>query len=59
MTKNDFIHLAIEDKNGRACLSLDGHEIKNIEFFEIKKSGEDGLLPGTTTLTLKMTVKYP
>lgn len=58
VTKNDFPHLVAGDKNGRGRLSLDGYELKNVESYEIK-SGEDRLLPGTATLTLKMTVKYP
>ena len=55
VTKNGFPHLSIEDK----CLLLDGHKIKAVESFEIKKSCGNNSFPGTAELTLKMIVKYP
>lgn len=59
MTKDDFPHLLIEEKNGSAHILLDEYELKIVESFEIKKGGEDNLLPGTATLTLRIAVKYP
>lgn len=59
ITKNDFPHLTIEEKNGMNRMALDEYELKTVESFEIKKGGEGQRLPGTATLTIQMTVRYP
>ena len=59
ITKNDFPHLTIEEIDKVNRIALDEYELKMVESFEIKKGGEDHYLPGTATLTIRMTVKYP
>ena len=55
MDKNDLIELSIETKDAGCSIWLDDKELHHVKNYKI----ENGSIPGTAIVEIKLLVKYP